>query len=132
MTARRIHRPLLAAFAALALALANLATAAPAGPSSDEIEHLLRYVAASSCTFVRNGSEYSAEKARDHLMEKYRFAGSRIANAEDFIRYLATKSSLSGEPYHVKCGNVDALSGPWLTAELDRYRRTPHLQQVAR
>jgi hypothetical protein len=39
---------------------------------------------------------------------------------------------MSGEPYHVKCGKTDALSGAWLTAELDRYRKTPHLQHVSR
>ena len=132
MTARRIRRPLLAALAATAFALSQFAAAAPPGATKDEIDHLLRYIAASSCTFVRNGSEYSAEKAREHLKDKYQLAGSRISSAEDFIRYLATKSSLSGEPYHVKCGNVDALSGEWLTAELDRYRKAPQLQQVAR
>jgi len=126
-----IRRPLAVAAAVLALALPHAALAASDGPAKDEIDHLLHYVAASSCVFVRNGNEYPADKARDHLVEKYRFAGSRIGSAEDFIRYLATKSSLSGEPYHVKCGNTDALSGAWLTAELIRYRSTPRLSHVA-
>ena len=132
MTVQRMRHPLLAVAAAAAFALSHLAAAAPPGPATDEIDHLLQYVAASSCTFVRNGSEYSAEKAREHLADKYRFAASRISSAEDFIRYLATKSSLSGEEYHVKCGKIDALSGAWLTAELDRYRKAPRVQPVAR
>lgn len=130
MTAHRIRRPLVAAAAALAFALSHAALASP-DVTKDEIDHLLQYVGDSSCTFVRNGSEYPAAKARDHLASKYRFVGSRISSAEDFIRYLATQSSMSGEPYHVKCGSIDAPSGAWLTAELNRYRKTAHLSHVA-
>lgn len=115
---------------ALSLPLAALATPGPA--AQDEIDHLLSYVASSSCTFVRNGSEYPADRAREHLVDKYRFAGSRIATAEQFIDYLATKSSLSGRPYHVRCGTQDALSGPWLTAELKRYRSAPRIVGAGR
>lgn len=129
MNTRPVRRALTTA---LAFVVPLTALAASEGSAQDEIDHLLGYVAASSCTFVRNGNEYPAGQARDHLADKYRFAGGRIASAEDFIRYLATKSSLSGEPYHVKCGDTDALSGAWLTAELNRYRKTAHVQQVSR
>jgi hypothetical protein len=132
MSRRRYRRPLVLAAAALAFALSHAALASPDAVARDEIDHLLQYVAASSCTFVRNGSEYPAAQARDHLESKYRFVGGRISTADDFIKYLATGSSISGEPYHVRCGNVDALTGPWLTAELNRYRNTPHLTHVAR
>lgn len=71
---------------------------------------------------MRNGSEYAAGKARDHLAEKLRFANGRISTAEEFIRYVATQSSLSGEPYRVKCGSTDTPAGVWLTSELKRYR----------
>jgi hypothetical protein len=131
MLLRRIRRPLVTAAATLAFALSHAALASPDTVAKDEIDHLLQYVAASSCTFVRNGDEYPAVKARDHLESKYRFVGSRISTAEEFIKYLATGSSMSGEPYHVKCGNADELSGAWLTAELNRYRRLPHLTHVA-
>ena len=130
MNARHIRRAVLATTTALAFALSAAATASPGGAAKDEIDHLLNYVAASSCTFVRNGSEYPADKARDHLAGKYRWVGSRISTAEEFIKYLATQSSMSGEPYHVKCGKTDALSGVWLTDELNRYRKAPRLQAV--
>jgi Family of unknown function (DUF5329) len=117
--------------AALAIAVSPLVAAAPQDASKGEIDHLLQYIGDSSCTFVRNGDEYPAAKARDHLASKYRFVGSRISTAEDFIKYLATQSSMSGEPYHVKCGSLDALAGAWLTAELNRYRKTAHLQHVS-
>ena len=126
----RIRRSLVAA--AFTVALATAAHASSDAAAQNEIDHLLQYVGDSSCTFVRNGDEFPAAKARDHLATKYRFVGGRISTAEDFIRYLGTGSSVSGEPYHVKCGNVDALSGPWLTAELHRYRQSAHLQKVAR
>jgi len=128
MTDHRIRRALLAVAATLSLALSQGAPAATDGPAKDEIDHLLNYVATSSCTFVRNGSEYPAAKARDHLAGKYQFAGSRISSAEDFIKYLATQSSMSGEPYHVKCGRNDGLAGVWLTDELHRYRKVAHAQ----
>jgi hypothetical protein len=132
MTLHRIHRPLAATIAALAFAIAHVAAASPGAPAEDEIDHLLHYVAASSCTFVRNGAEYPADKASEHLASKYHFVGARISTAEDFIKYLATQSSMSGEPYHVKCGKTDALSGAWLAAELARYRKSAQLQQVSR
>ena len=130
MTLRLLHRTFLAGGLTLAFAASGASAAPPA--ASDEIDHLLQYVAASHCTFVRNGSEYPADRAREHLVDKYRFAGSRIATAEQFIDYLATKSSLSGRPYRVRCGTQDALSGPWLTAELKRYRSAPRIVGAGR
>jgi hypothetical protein len=35
---------------------------------------------------------------------------------------------MSGEPYRVKCGKTDALSGAWLTDELNRYRKGAQVQ----
>ena len=133
MTDHRIRRLLLPTVATVAFALSHLATASGPDAAKDEIDHLLNYVASSSCTFVRNGNEYRADQARDHLAGKYRWAGSRISTAEEFIRYLASGSSMSGEPYHVRCGKTDRLSGEWLATELKRYRETPApLQHVAR
>jgi hypothetical protein len=116
-------RSALAIVAAVTLALSHGALAAD-GPAQREIDHLLDFVGTSPCVFVRNGTEYPAAKAREHLASKYQFAGSRIATAEDFIKYQATESSMSGERYHVKCGKTDALSGVWLTDELMRFRKT--------
>jgi len=117
---------------AATITLSHAAAASSEGPAKDEIDHLLNFVGASSCTFVRNGTEYPGEKAREHLADKYKFAGSRIATAEEFIKYLATQSSMSGEPYHVKCGTTDGLAGVWLNDELSRYRQAPKLVQAVR
>jgi len=122
MTAR--HWRLAAIAGALIFALSSAAFATPGAPAQAEIDHLLKFVAASNCTFVRNGTEYAADKASEHLAGKFRFAASRIATAEDFIRDLASQSSMSGEAYHVKCGKVDTPAGVWLTGELRRYRES--------
>ena len=117
----RLRHALRAVVATFAFSTAAVATE---DASQDEIDHLLKFIGTSSCSFVRNGTEYPADQAREHLAGKYRFAGSRITTADDFIKYLATGSSMSGEPYHVKCGHADALSATWLGDELARYRKT--------
>jgi hypothetical protein len=128
MTPRSLRRALLVSSAGLVLALSVPAARAAEGVAGEEIDHLLTFVAASSCTFVRNGTEFPSDKAREHLATKYRVAGSRIENAEAFIKHLATQSSMSGEPYHVKCGKTDELAGVWLANELARFRKAPRVQ----
>jgi acetyl esterase/lipase len=110
--------------AILALAFCAAAHADPDPTAQREIDHLLDYVGASSCSFVRNGETFPAAKARDHLAMKYRFTRSRLSTAEDFIQYLATDSSTSHEPYKIVCGAQERLAGPWLSEELARYRKT--------
>jgi hypothetical protein len=134
MTDHPLRRLLAVVAATTAFALSNGALAASTveSTSKDEIDHLLNFVAASSCTFIRNGTEYPSDKARDHLASKYQFAGSRISTAEQFIKYLATQSSMSGEYYHVKCKGVEKLSGVWLTEELTRFRKASAGVQASR
>ena len=107
-----------------ALACATPALADPSPTAQGEIDHLLAFVAASPCTFIRNGAPHPAPEARDHLASKLSYAKSRIATADEFIRYLATESSLSHEPYKVKCGATEMPAGAWLADELKRYRAT--------
>jgi hypothetical protein len=53
-------------------------------------------------TFLRNGSEYDAKAAADHLRFKLKRAGARVKTAEDFIRLCGSKSSVSGEAYQMR------------------------------
>jgi hypothetical protein len=117
--------------AVVALLIAHVGTAgADPGPvAQTEIDHLLAFVAASPCMFVRNGETHPGPEARDHLMEKFNFAKDRISTAEEFVLNIATGSSMSGEPYLVRCGKTDAPAGAWLAEELRRFRgsaRAPH------
>ena len=52
--------------------------------------------------FIRNGSEYDARAASSHLRLKLRAAGKKVKTAEDFIKYCASKSSITGKPYWMR------------------------------
>ena len=68
-----------------------------------KIEYLIHSIETlQNATFIRNGKEYDAQHAADHLRLKLRFGGSRIKTADDFITYCATESSMSGEKYQIK------------------------------
>ncbi len=94
-----------------------------ASSTSDEIEHLLNFVAASGCIFERNGNDYDSVEARAHIQRKYDHLKNRINSTEDFIRHAASKSSMSGRKYHATCNGQTISSEDWLTTELKRYRR---------
>jgi hypothetical protein len=73
---------------------------------TQKIDHLIAYIASlNGATFIRNGDDYSAKDASTHLQMKREKAGKRIKTAEDFILHIATKSSMSGEPYQIKFAN---------------------------
>ena len=101
------------------------AHAAPPPPAAVEIEYLLSLVGSSGCEFNRNGSWYDAAQAEKHLRYKYEYlvAHDRVATAEEFIERAATKSSLSGQPYLLRCGDAKVVTfESWLRAALARYR----------
>ena len=52
--------------------------------------------------FIRNDSEYDATAACDHLKKKLSFAGERVKTAEDFIKYCASESSMTHQPYKIR------------------------------
>ena len=92
-----------------------------------EIQHLLTHIEQSGCEFYRNGIRYRDTKAvRDHVELKYGYfmKKGQITSTEDFIKWSASKSEMSGKPYMVNCGNGSSLLlAQWLSDELDRYRR---------
>jgi hypothetical protein len=87
-----------------------------------EIDALLGKITASNCQFERNGSWHKAAGARAHLLRKLEYIEKRsetITRTEQFIEVAASKSSFSGRPYRVKCGNGEPVeSRVWLTREL--------------
>jgi hypothetical protein len=87
-----------------------------------EIVHLLHYIENSDCIFIRNGREGTAADARNHIQKKYEYFKDRVKTTEDFIRYAATKSSLSGTPYRVRCNGRETGTAEWLRSELQRHR----------
>ncbi|WP_415408036.1 DUF5329 family protein [Sulfurovum sp. CS9] len=89
-----------------------------------EIAHLLEYVKTTECKYIRNGTFHSGPEAVSHIKKKYDYFKNDISSAEDFIRLSATKSTMSGSKYYIKCaGSLKVESGQWLLEELDRYRK---------
>ena len=89
-----------------------------------EIEQLIEFVRGASCTFYRNGNWFEAGKAAEHIKRKYQYVQKRglVKTAEDFIKYAATKSSISGMPYLVQCVGDSRYCAEWLQAELVQMR----------
>jgi len=52
--------------------------------------------------FIRNGKEYDAQAAQNHLRDKLNFAGERVKTAEEFIKYCASESSITHQPYKIR------------------------------
>jgi hypothetical protein len=90
-----------------------------------EVDFLLGYIEGSTCEFYRNGTWHDSKAAYAHLRDKYRYLVARnlISSAEDFIEKAATQSSLSGQPYKVRCQDGATMTtNQWLHAELVRFR----------
>ena len=107
------------------------AAAADKVPSSEaprEIAALLALLRASPCKFQRNGRWYVGTRAADHLQRKLDYAvgrGMTVGTTEAFIDQAATRSSFTGRPYRVQCGEVPAVPArDWFLAAL-KDLRTP-------
>lgn len=120
---KRTMRTTLAVAACVACVAPGLSRATPDAKAQGEIDHLLAFVAASECRFVRGGVEHDAREARDHLALKLDVARPLIGSADAFVDHVASASSLTGEPYRVRCGEGESTAKAWLAGELARYRR---------
>jgi len=109
----------------LGLLLAPVARAEPPISVQIEVNFLLGYLEGSGCEFYRNGTWHDSKAAQAHLRDKYKYLVARnLVNAtEQFIERAATESSLSGQPYEVRCnGGAAVTSKQWLRDELARFR----------
>jgi Family of unknown function (DUF5329) len=69
----------------------------------ERIDYLIQSLSLpKGAVFIRNGSEFGAAAARQHLQEKLKFAGERVKTAEDFIKYCASESSITHQPYKIR------------------------------
>ena len=110
----------------IAISLMRTAGAEPPAPDVQrEVEFLLDAIGSSGCEFYRNGAWHDAKAAQAHVGDKYEYLLGRdaIKTTEDFIEKAATRSSLSGEPYRIRCdGSPEEPTDRWLHAELARFR----------
>ena len=88
-----------------------------------EVNHLLDFIKNSDCIINRNGTDYPAEKGVSHIEMKYDYFRDDIKSTEEFIELSATKSTMSGNYYTVKCTGKETIkTQDWLLAELKKYR----------
>lgn len=94
-------------------------------PSMDaEIDYLIQAVAASQCTFVRNGKEHDAEDASEHLQMKRKRGKRYYDSTEQFIERIASKSSWTGRDYLIKCSpDRTETARQWFTSRLAQFRQ---------
>ena len=97
--------------------------------TEQEIQHLFEFISQSNCIFIRNNTEYPAKEARDHIQTKYDFAKRWVGSAEQFIDRIATKSSISGNRYQIRCQGKLLYTDKWLKQELARYRASQISEQ---
>lgn len=115
----------------MAVALCAMPLAGPAwghgeAPATSlEISHLMQFIRSSGCEFQRNGSWHAPADAHDHIARKLNQMRdlATIPNAEAFIQEAATRSSMSGQPYQVRCQGAPVQAcHDWLRTELARVR----------
>lgn len=132
---RRIVKPL------FFLALVGASSALHAGPpgvtspplsEQAKIAALLEAVTKARFRFVRNGIAYSPAQARRHMELKLSRSGGRVRTADQFIRYIASRSSITGRPYLVRF--PDGREQPaevWLRQQLREIERGARKEKSA-
>ena len=106
-----------------------LAAVQPATSIRAEVDALLETLERSDCQFYRNGKWHAGQEARSHLRRKYDYMVRKglVQRTEDFIEGAGTKSSMSGEPYLVRCPlHSPQPSAAWLNQRLREQRMTHH------
>lgn len=120
-------RPLLTFL--LTMLFATTIAAAPLAPAArSEIDGLLSRLESSACEFGRSGSWYTASEAKSHLLRKLAWLEDKglVQTTEQFIERAASKSSITGEPYLVRCASGPPVdSGSWLRGQLKAMRSAP-------
>lgn len=109
----------------LCLLFALPASAAQTPRARREIDGLIVGLGASGCRFERNGSWYDAATAEAHLRKKYDYLRKRdmADTAELFIERAASRSSMSGKAYRVRCGkDAPVESASWFKRKLAEIR----------
>jgi Family of unknown function (DUF5329) len=109
------------------MVLALAALAAPPAHEQSRIDRLIRFVETQQgMKFVRNGTEYSCADAAKFLRGKMEKMGAEVATAREFIEKIASKSSMSGTPYHVKFADGRLMpAAEFLAEELKRIEAQP-------
>ena len=101
-----------------------------------KIDALLKSVKSSDVTFIRNGTDYTAEEAYEHLRRKLNSAqNSWFAPPKEewtarlLIEKIASRSSISRKPYLVRFKDGRTIEAHvWLTEMLREIESPPGVQ----
>jgi Family of unknown function (DUF5329) len=112
---------IVAGFAATAIAQT------PRASEAQKIEYLIATIQSlRDAAFVRNGVVYDADAAAQHLRVKWRLSRRRCETAEDFIRFCAARSSISGGVYSIRFSDGrTSTAESFLREMLSKYRPSP-------
>lgn len=107
-----------------------LSAAAHADPASATTQHeittLLHALGSSQCAFFRNGTWHDSAEAERHLQRKLDYFQRKdlLSTADAFIDAAASRSSMSGKAYQVRCAGEPAqASADWLRQKLAELRQ---------
>jgi hypothetical protein len=86
----------------------------------EKIDRLIKYVEGlKGVTFLRNDEKHTPEEAAKHLRSKLATFGDTAITARGFIFAMASKSSLTGDPYQIVLANGSIVaSGDYLLERL--------------
>ena len=113
----------------LALVAVTAFAAAPTHTESldPSIAYLLDYIAHSHAVFIRNGVRHIPAEAVAHIKDKAAYFKDKIKTPEDFIRFAASQSLLTGSPYLViPPGGKEMRLDLWLSEALRAHRAATH------
>jgi hypothetical protein len=114
------------ATAAVLLLLFASALLAATRPEEEQgkIDWLLAEMKNTDAIFIRNGKEYSGDRAASHVKSKLWFAGKRVQTVREFIVGVASFSEETGRPYEIcrKNGTQEPLE-KWLRERLAVYEK---------
>lgn len=113
-------RSKLSVFVAILL-LPLVTAAAPSPQAAREIAGLMDALSSSRCEFNRNGTWHDAARARAHLQRKYDYLLKKnlVDTPEQFIERAASRSSVSGKAYRVRCpSKAEQDAAAWFRVQL--------------
>lgn len=84
----------------------------------EQIDRLFLHIEESGCRFIRNGKTYSPAETVRHIRRKYRHYRDEIDSIARFIELSASRSLISGKPYHVACSDAAPQeTADWLASK---------------
>ena len=105
------------------LFLTHMARADVPPESQHEVDYLIAFVSKTPCQIDRNWTLHSGPEALEHIQQKYDYFRDDISTTEEFIEYSASKSTMTGRDYLLKCKGQSSLkTRDWLLQELQTYR----------